>query len=219
MAEPIVMCHSAGKDSLMSLYELAQQDRYRVAALVTTVTAEYDRVSMHGLRRSLLHQQAEALGLPLTEATIPRQASNELYESAMGKVFSRFHDQGIRRVAFGDIFLEDLRAYRERQMAALDMQCLFPIWQRETRELAATFVELGFRAVTTCVDPSKLDQSFAGREIDRSFIDDLPDDVDPCGENGEFHSFVFDGPNFEHGIDITPGEIVCRDSFLYCDVV
>lgn len=219
MAEPIVMCHSGGKDSLMSLYELGRDDRYDVAALVTTVTDGYDRVSMHGVRRSLLQQQAEALGLPLTEVTIPPQASNDIYEDRMSETLTRFRDNGIGRVAFGDIFLEDLRTYRERQLDRIGLECLFPIWKRETTELVRTFIGLGFRAVTTCVDPQRLDESFVGRIIDDAFLDDLPEGVDPCGENGEFHSFVFDGPILDRPIDVTCGEVVRRDSFFYCDVL
>lgn len=219
MAKPIVMCHSGGKDSLMSLYELGRDDRYNVAALVTTVTEGYDRVSMHGVRRSLLQQQAEALGLPLTEVTIPPQASNDVYEDRMSDTLARFRDEGIARVAFGDIFLEDLRTYRERQLDRIGLECLFPIWKRETTELVRTFIGLGFRAVTTCVDPQRLDESFVGRIIDDAFLDDLPDGVDPCGENGEFHSFVFDGPILDRPIDVTRGEVVRRDSFFYCDVL
>ncbi len=219
MAERIAMCHSGGKDSLMSLYELRCDDRYEVDVLVTTVTEGYDRISMHGVRRTLLHQQAESLGVPLEEVTIPPRASNEIYEHSMAEVLMQIRETGIQKVAFGDIFLEDLRAYRERQLDALGMECLFPVWQRQTDELASTFIDLGFRAITTCVDPKRLDESFVGRMIDREFLDDLPAGIDPCGENGEFHSFVFDGPILEWPIDVTRGEVVCRDSFFYCDVV
>jgi uncharacterized protein (TIGR00290 family) len=183
MAESILLCHSGGKDSVMSLYELARDKHFDVAALVTTVTEGYDRVSMHGVRRSLLRQQAVALGLPLVEVTIPPQATNESYERRMGDTLAGFAAQGIRRVAFGDIFLEDLRAYRERQLAQLGMECLFPIWKRDSAELVRTFIALGFCAITTCVNPQLLDPAFVGRVIDQQFLDELPVSVDPCGEN------------------------------------
>jgi uncharacterized protein (TIGR00290 family) len=201
------------------LYELARDPRFEVVALVTTVTEGYDRVSMHGVRCSLLRQQANALGLPLVEVTIPPAATNEVYERRMGETLGGFSAQGVRRVTFGDIFLEDLRAYRERQLGSLGMECLFPIWKRDSAELVRTFINLGFRAITTCVNPRLLDPSFIGRVIDRNFVDELPPNVDPCGENGEFHSFVFDGPTFRSPIPFTRGEVVLRDSFFFCDLL
>ncbi len=219
MTEQVVMCFSGGKDSALALYALCGRDDCDVVALLTTVTAEYDRISMHGVRRSLLHEQARSLGIPLSEIFLSPAATNEEYEAKFAEMLERFRQKGVRTVAFGDIFLEDLREYRERQLAQLEMQCLFPIWKRDTRELIRTFLALGFGAVTTCVDPRVLDRSFVGREIDCAFLDQLPVGVDPCGENGEFHSFVFKGPLFENPVPFALGEIVLRDSFLFCDLV
>jgi uncharacterized protein (TIGR00290 family) len=218
-ATPIVLSWSGGKDSALALDELQRSAQYEVAALLTTVTAGYDRISMHGIRRDLLHQQAEALGLPLREVFIAPKAANVEYEAKMGEAFQSLHDEGIRHVAFGDIFLEDLKRYREQLLARFDLECVFPLWQRDTRELIETFITRGFRAVTCCVDPRVLDESFVGRELDESFLRGLPPGVDPCGENGEFHSFVFDGPNFAHPVPFTRGEAVRRDSFLFCDLL
>jgi uncharacterized protein (TIGR00290 family) len=213
------MCWSGGKDSALALYELQQSAEYEAVSLLTTVTSGYDRISMHGVRRALLAEQAEALGLPLVEVEIRPKASNEIYEAQMGEAFAGFRRQGIGHVAFGDIFLADLREYRERLLARHDLDAVFPIWHRDTRELARTFVRLGFRALACCVDPQRLDECFAGRELDHSFFDELPETVDHCGENGEYHSFVFDGPNFRRPISIAAGEKLRRDSFLFCDLV
>ena len=219
MSEPIALCFSGGKDSAMALQEIQRHGEYRVAELVTTVTDAYDRVSMHGVRRALLRRQAESLGLALTEVVVPPEPSNAAYEREMGKVFSNIRDKGIRRVAFGDIFLEDLRNYRERQLAASELTCLFPIWKRPTRSLAQTFIDEGFCAVTVCVDSKVLDKSFAGRFFDAAFLDDLPSGVDPCGENGEFHTFVFDGPIFSRSIEFTGGTVVERAGFFFYDLL
>lgn len=217
--ERILFCWSGGKDSSLALHEVQQAGRYEVAALLTTVTADYDRISMHGVRRALLHEQAAALGVPLEEIFITKNASNAEYEARMGEAFARFRGEGIESVAFGDIFLEDLKEYRERNLARAGMRALFPIWKRDTRELVRTFLDLGFGAVTTCIDGRVLDASFAGRLIDDQFLADLPDGVDPCGENGEFHSFVFTGPNLSRRIPFELGEIVARDSFFFRDLV
>ena len=219
MPEPIVMCWSGGKESAVALGTLSRQPEYIVVSLLTTVTAGYDRISMHGVRRSLLSQQTDSIGLPLREVEIPQQASNEIYERNMGVVFAEMYSQGIRKVAFGDIFLEDLREYRQRQLAEFELECLFPIWQRDTSDLIEEFISDGYRGVTVCVDPRRLDESFVGRELDRDFVAALPPDVDPCGENGEFHSFVFDGPLFTEEISFSRGEVVQRDSFLFCDLL
>jgi uncharacterized protein (TIGR00290 family) len=203
----------------MALREIRRRGEYRVAELVTTVTDAYDRVSMHGVRRALLRRQAESLGLPLVEVVVPPQSSNAVYEREMGKAFSNIRDKGIRRIAFGDIFLEDLRDYRKRQLAASGLTCLFPLWKKSTQSLARTFVNEGFRAVIVCVYSKVLDESFAGRLFDVAFLDDLPSGVDPCGENGEFHTFVFDGPIFSRSIEFTHGETVERDGFFFYDLV
>ena len=219
MSEPIALCFSGGKDSAMALHEIQRRGEYRVAELVTTVTDAYDRVNMHGVRRALLRRQAESLGVAVTEVVVPPRSSNTTYEKEMGKAFSRIRGKGIRRVAFGDIFLEDLRDYRERQLATCGLTCLFPIWKRPTRSLTRTFIDEGFRAVTVCVDSKVLDRSFAGRCFDAAFLDDLPDKVDPCGENGEFHTFVFDGPIFSRPIEFIGGTVVERDGFFFYDLV
>jgi len=190
-----------------------------VAALLTTITEGYDRISMHGVRRVLLERQAESLGLPLHPVLIPPQCINAIYEERMKEALEQHFARGVRRVAFGDIFLVDLRVYREKNLAQIGMQALFPIWKRDTRELAREFVRQGFRAVAVCVDPRVLDASFAGRELDAAFFADLPPGVDPCGENGEFHTYVFDGPIFRTPIAVRVGEKVMRDGFCFCDLL
>src|SRR5229473_2169545 len=196
--EPILFCWSGGKDSAMALHTLLQQKHFRVVALLTTVTETYDRIAMHGVRRELLQRQAESIGLPLHEVFIPPQCVNPIYEARMEEALRLFYNQGVRQVAFGDIFLEDLRAYREKNLARIGMTALFPIWKRDTRELIRSFHAAKFRAIAACVDPKVLD---------------------PCGENGEFHTFVFDGPIFRNPIPVRAGEIVERDSFIYCDLL
>lgn len=219
MAESILFCWSGGKDSAMALHALLQQNNFHVAALLTTVTETYDRISMHGVRRELLALQAESIGLPLHEVRIPPQCVNLVYEARMEEALRIYAGQGIRKVAFGDIFLEDLRAYRERNLARIGMTALFPIWRRNTRELAQRFIANRFRAIAVCVDPNVLAPSFAGRELTESFFNDLPPQADPCGENGEFHTFVFDGPIFRAPIPVRSGEIVHRDGFVFCDLL
>jgi uncharacterized protein (TIGR00290 family) len=203
----------------MALHALQSAREYRVTSLLTTVTDEYDRISMHGVRRVLLERQAESIGLPLHAVLIPPQCVNATYEARMNEALSEYLTRGIERVAFGDIFLEDLRVYRERNLARVGMEALFPIWKRDTRELAREFVSLGFRAVAVCIDPRVLDRSFAGRALDESFFADLPPGIDPCGENGEFHTFVFDGPVFQKPIHFLIGEKVMRDGFYFCDLL
>src|SRR5690242_18542848 len=216
--EPILFCWSGGKDSAMALHTLLQQQQFRATALLTTVTEGYDRISMHGVRRELLLQQAESIGLPLHEVRIPPQCVNPIYEARMEEALRVHFAVGVRSVAFGDIFLEDLRAYREKNLARIRMSALFPIWKRDTHELIRQFHKDGFRAITVCVDPKVVAPSFAGRELDESFFRDLPPDIDPCGENGEFHTFVFAGPIFRQAILFTVGEVVHRDGFIYCDL-
>lgn len=218
-AERILFCWSGGKDSAMALHALLQQSDVRVTALLTTVTEGYERVSMHGVRRELLKRQAESIGLPIHEVRIPPQCVNPIYEARMEEALRIHWDCGVRRVAFGDIFLEDLRAYREKNLGRIGMKAIFPIWKRDTRELMRDFQRKGFRGITACVDPRFLDRSFAGRELDESFLNDLPAGVDPCGENGEFHTFVFDGPIFREPVRFRKGEVVERDSFFFCDLL
>src|SRR5229473_1714149 len=217
--EPILFCWSGGKDSAMALHTVLQRDDVQVIALLTTVTEGYDRIAMHGVRRELLERQAESIGLPLHEVRIPPQCVNPIYEARMEEALRFFYNRAVRKVAFGDIFLEDLRAYREKNLARIGMTALFPIWKRNTRELIRYFHEQHFRAIAACVDSKVLDPSFAGRELNESFFRDLPPHADPCGENGEFHTFVFDGPIFQSPIPIRTGEIVNRDGFIFCDLL
>jgi uncharacterized protein (TIGR00290 family) len=217
--EPILFCWSGGKDSAMALHALLQQGDVRVTALLTTVTEGYERISMHGVRRELLERQAESIGLPLHEVRIPPQCVNPVYEARMEQALRVHYNAGVRRVAFGDIFLEDLRAYREKNLAHIGMTALFPIWKRDTRELICAFHAAGFRAMAVCIDGKILGREFAGRELDESFFKDLPPNADPCGENGEFHTFVFAGPIFRHAIPVHTGEVVERDSFIFCDLL
>jgi uncharacterized protein (TIGR00290 family) len=217
--EPILFCWSGGKDSAMALHALLQHNELHVAALLTTVTEGYDRISMHGVRRELLERQAKSIGLPLHEVFIPPQCVNPIYEARMEEALRMHYDKGVRTVAYGDIFLEDLRAYREKNLARMGMTALFPIWKRDTRELIRAFHSANFRAIAVCIDGKVLDRSFAGRELDQAFFRDLPPHADPCGENGEFHTFVFDGPIFHAPIPVRTGEIIQRDSFLFCDLL
>jgi uncharacterized protein (TIGR00290 family) len=219
MSEPILFCWSGGKDSAMALHALLQQPDVHVVALLTTVTDEYNRISMHGVRRELLLCQAESIALPLHEVRIPPQCVNPIYEARMEEALRIHYANGVRTVAFGDIFLEDLRAWREKNLARIGMTAVFPIWKRDTRELIRHFHASRFRSVAVCVDSKVLDPSFAGRELDESFFLDLPSQVDPCGENGEFHTFVFDGPIFHHPIVVRTGEVIQRDSFVFCDLL
>jgi uncharacterized protein (TIGR00290 family) len=215
----ILLSWSGGKDSIMALYEIQKTKGYEIAALLTTVTDGYGRVSMHGVREELLERQAESLSLRLHKIVIPQDTSNEVYASIMKKVLTPYKNENISSVAFGDVFLEDVRKYREENLAKIGMAGIFPIWKWNTRELVRTFIDAGFKAIVTCVDSKVLDSSFVGREINREFIRQLPPHIDPCGENGELHSFVFNGPNFKREIIFTIGEIVLRDSFYFCDLL
>jgi uncharacterized protein (TIGR00290 family) len=219
MTKATLVSWSGGKDSCMALHEIQQTNGYQVAALLTTITRDYDRISMHGVRRVLLERQAESLGLRLHQVYISKGATNEEYESKMKEAFSLYCAEGVNAVVFGDLFLEDIKKYREQLLAPLGMKGLFPIWKQDTARMIRTFIDLGFKAVVTCVDPRVLDQSFAGRLIDDAFLRQLPPGVDPCGENGEFHSFVFDGPTFREEIKFSLGEMVSRDSFCFCDLL
>src|SRR5690242_8128669 len=203
----------------MALHALRVAGDCRVTGLLTTITEEYDRISMHGVRRALLERQAESLGLPLHAVLIPPQCVNATYEKRMKEALTPHFAAGVRRLAFGDIFLEDLRAYREKNLAQIGMQALFPIWKRDTRELIREFHSNRFRAIAACIDPTILAPGFAGRELDNSFFHDLPPNADPCGENGEFHTFVFDGPIFRRPIPVRTGKVVHRDGFVFCDLL
>ncbi len=217
--EKALFCWSGGKDSATSLYEIWKTKKYEVVSLLTTITEGYDRISMHGVRRVLVEQQAKSLGLPIEEVFISKASSNEEYESKMREVLTRFKKDGVSLAIFGDVFLKGVRKYREDNLLKLGMKGIFPIWGRNTARLTRTFIDLGFRAITTCVDSKVLDKRFLGRVIDKDFLDDLPSNVDPAGEDGEFHSFVFDGPIFGERIAYTLGEQVLRDSFYFCDLL
>jgi uncharacterized protein (TIGR00290 family) len=210
---------SSGKDSAWSLYRLRQRSDIEVTGLVTTVNAQHQRVAMHAVRLSLLQAQAEAAGLPLHVVPIPSPCSNEAYEAAMCRLIEEAKEEGVTHMAFGDLFLEDIRAYRERQLAGTGISPLFPLWQIPTDGLAREMVGSGLRAVITCIDPRHLAPTFAGRTFDASFLSDLPKGVDPCGERGEFHSFAVAGPMFKHPIEVQIGEVVTRDGFVFADLL
>ncbi len=216
---PVVFSWSAGKDSAFGLWTLRRDPGFEVRALLTTLTEGYDRVSMSGVRDELLDRQGQAIGLPVIKVWIPPQCPNELYENRMSSTFASPKFQGIGHVAFADLFLEDVRAYREGRLVQAGKRGVFPIWGQDTAVLAREMIANGFRAIVVCVDPRALDRAFAGRAFDERFLADLPDGVDPCGENGEFHTFVQDGPLFRAPIPCRTGEIVDRDGFVYCDVV
>ncbi len=219
MRQPVVFSWSGGKDSAMALYEISKTGDYEIVALLTTVTEDYDRISMHGVRRVLLEQQAEALGLPLEKILISKNATNVEYESKLRAALEKHKARGVDAVVFGDIFLEDLKKYRQANLALLGMSGIFPIWKRDSKELAHAFIQIGFQAITTCVDGQMLDPKFVGRFFDDPFIAELPANVDPCGENGEFHSFAFNGPIYSRAIAFDKGEVVLRDQrYYYCDL-
>jgi uncharacterized protein (TIGR00290 family) len=213
------MSWSGGKDSCLALYEIQKSSDYHVAALLTTVTRDYDRISMHGVRRVLLEEQAASLVLPLHQVLITKGASNEEYETNLIEAVSGYRDQGIDSIVFGDLFLEDIKTYRDQFLARHDLHGIYPVWMRNTTEFIREFIKLGFKAVLTCVDSKALDQSFAGKIIDHNFLASLPANVDPCGENGEFHTFVYDGPNFAQPVEFSVGETVSRDGFWFCDLL
>jgi uncharacterized protein (TIGR00290 family) len=217
--QTVLVSWSGGKDSCMALREVQKTPNIRVGALLTTVTRDFDRISMHGVRRILLERQAASLGIPLHQILISKGASNEEYETKMGEAFSQYRDRGINTVVFGDLFLEEIRAYRERLITKHGMTSLYPVWGRDTSKLIRDFITLGFKTAIVCVDPAKLDPSFVGRVIDDELLSQLPAHVDPCGENGEFHTFVFDGPIFKNPVKFSFGERVCRDSFWFCDLL
>lgn len=212
---------SGGKDSARALYELKKTGEYEILALLTTITEDYDRISMHGVRRNLLEQQAKSLGFPLEKVYITKNSSNEEYEAKMKDKLTYYQGRGASSVVFGDIFLEDLKRYREKNLSKIGMKGIFPIWERNTTDLAHTFIRLEFKAVITCVDSTySLDERFVGRVFDEQFLSELPAGVDPCGENGEFHSFVFAGPIFSESVKFKRSDIVLRDNrFFFCDLI
>jgi uncharacterized protein (TIGR00290 family) len=210
---------SSGKDSAWALHTVRVSGEFEVVALLTTVNRTFERVAMHAVRESLLEMQAAAAGLPLVKVPIPWPCSNEFYEQAMNEAMARARAEGVYHIIFGDLFLQDIRAYREKQLAGCEMTPIFPFWQVETRQLADEMIDGGLEAYLTCVDPRKLDRGFAGRKFDRELLRDLPASVDPCGENGEFHTFACAGPMFRDRIPVTTGEIVERDGFVFADLL
>jgi uncharacterized protein (TIGR00290 family) len=210
MKHKAYMNWSGGKDSSLCLHYILQDARYSVDCLLTSVNAAHNRISMHGVRRELLEQQAEAIGLPLQTIELPEQPGMQEYENAMLEKVSQLKQNGYTHAVFGDIFLEDLKRYREEKLQTVDMQAVFPLWKISTKQLMDDFLRLGFKAIIVCVNEKFLDKSFCGRLIDESFVRDLPANVDVCGENGEYHSYVFDGPVFKHAVPFIKGEIVER---------
>lgn len=213
------MSWSSGKDSAAALHAVRQDPSISVLGLLTTVNSAADRVAMHAVRRTLLQAQADRLELPLHVIEIPSPCPNEVYEEEMTAAMTQARQDGIEAVVFGDLFLDDVRAYREQALAETGVRPLFPLWGRPTTQLADEMIASGIRAVLTCVDPAKLPPSFAGRAFDRTLLRDLPSGVDPCGERGEFHTFVWDGPGFANPVAVVTGEVVARDGFVFCDVV
>jgi uncharacterized protein (TIGR00290 family) len=213
------MSWSTGKDSAWALHTIRKQGEVEVVALLTTVNTTHGRVAMHAVRENLLEAQAEAVGLPLVKVPLPWPCPNVVYEQAMQEAIQRARREGITHMVFGDLFLEDIRKYREEKLAPTGVTPLFPIWGLDTKGLAREMIEAGLRAYLTCVDPKKLNHAFAGRAFDARLLNELPAGVDPCGENGEFHSFVFDGPMFHGPLAVEVGQVVERDGFVFADVL
>jgi uncharacterized protein (TIGR00290 family) len=216
---PILLSWSSGKDSAWSLHLLKQNPEYEVVGLLTTFNRAADRVAMHGVRRSLVRAQAEAAGIPLWEVDLPWPCSNQDYESAMLATCKKAVEGGIKCIAFGDLFLTDIREYREKQLRNTGLQPIFPVWGISTGELAHEMIASGLRAKLACIDTKQVSADFAGRDFDSQLLSDLPSSIDPCGENGEFHSFVYAGPMFNQPIDVEVGEVVVRDQFVYADLL
>jgi uncharacterized protein (TIGR00290 family) len=219
---PVVMSWSGGKDSALALHELQADPRFKVVALSTTISDEYRRISHHGVREELLDAQAEAIGVPLTKIYLPSvngaPCTNEVYEEIMGRAMNDFKSRGVYTVGFGDLFLEDLRAWREQSLGSAGMAGVFPIWKRDTHQLSRQIIAMGFKLILSCVE-GKVGLGFAGRFYDERLLDDLPVGIDPCGEYGEFHSFVYDGPCFRRPVGLTLGETVMRDGRYYADLL
>lgn len=210
---------SSGKDSAWALEVLRRAGQYRVEGLLTTVNEAFERVAMHAVRRSLVEQQARSVGIPLVVVPLPWPCSNEEYERRMKSVCERAIAQGVEAIAFGDLFLEDVRRYREKRLSGTGLEPVFPLWQQETLELAREMIDSGLEARLTCVDPRAVDPDLVGRRLDHELLDLLPDSVDPCGENGEFHTFVTGGPMLDRPIGVRPGEVVERDGFVFADLL
>ncbi len=210
---------STGKDSAWALHELRKEGKFEVAGIFTTITEHFARVSVHGVRESLLEAQADRLGIPLHKVKIPWPCSNKIYESTMERIWTDALDSGVQYIAFGDLFLEDIRQYRIERLCGTGLCPVFPLWKKPTGELAETMIASGVRATVTCIDPKHLSADFSGREFDAAFLESLPSTVDPCGENGEFHTFVHAGPMFSRPIRVRTGEVVTRSGFIYADVI
>ena len=220
MKTPVVMAWSGGKDSALALWRLRNDPRYTVVALLTTLSEPYRRIVMHGVRENVLDAQAEATGLPLAKVWLSAKPGNDEYEAKMSAALRAFHDRGVRHVAHGDLFLEDVRAFRDANLARLGMRGVYPLWGEDTRALARTFTHRGFKAILSCVDGEKLGPQFAGREFDHALQQDLPAGVDPCGEYGEFHSCVYAGPILRTPLALVRGARVTRlERFHYCDLL
>ena len=219
MRQRVLLSWSSGKDSAWALHVLRQNPQVEVAGLFCTVSREFNRVAMHAVRVELLQRQAESAGLPLHIIHIPHPCSNDEYDGAMTSFIGETEEEDIDCFAFGDLFLEGVRKYREERLSGTGIAPIFPIWGIPTEELARKMVAGGLKAVITCIDPKRLPKEFAGREYDGSFLEDIPEDVDPCGEYGEFHSFAFDGPMFHRSIAISVGETVQRDGFVFTDLL
>ena len=218
--KPIVFSWSSGKDSAMALYRILKSNEYEVVALLTTISSKYDRVSIHGVRKTLLYKQAESIGIPLDIIALSDNPSNEEYEEKMERVMQSYIEKGIRHAAFGDIFLEDLREYRQRKLSLVGMKALFPLWKTDTDELVKSMSIDGFKSIITCVDTQFLSKEFVGKEIDNTLLLKMPTSIDKCGENGEYHSFAYAGPIFHERIEFEIGEKVLRDNrFFFCDLI
>ena len=218
--EPIALLWSGGKDSALALRVLRADARFDVRVLLTTMTRDYDRISIHGVRRELLEAQSASVGVPFQTVELAARCNNEQYENALGAALQKLREQNVVRVAAGDLFLQDVRDYREALLKRHDMKALFPLWNRDTTALANEFVDAGFEAILSCVDTQQLDASFAGRAFDAPLLRDLPNAVDPCGENGEFHTFVWNGPVFSQPVKCRRGEVVLREErFAFCDLL
>jgi uncharacterized protein (TIGR00290 family) len=202
----------------MALYRVLQSKEFEIVCLLTTVTDQFHRVSMHGVREELLDAQARSLGYSLEKIMIPYPCPNHVYEEKMRSALSFWGSRGVSHVIFGDLFLDDIRKYREERLSELNMTPVFPLWKEDTNGLAREIIKLGFRAIVTCVDPMKLEPTFAGRAFNESFLRSIPQQVDPCGENGEFHTFVHDGPIFKQSVPVKVGEVVTRDGFVFADL-
>lgn len=231
MSEKIIFNWSGGKDSAICLHGLLAQNEHEVLCLLTSISERYQRISMHGVRKALLEAQALSIGLPLVTMEIPEEATMESYERVTVRTLNSLKEKGATASAFGDIFLEDLRQYRENKLKQIGLKALFPLWKIPTSQLIHDFLKLGFKTMVVCVDERYLDKSFAGRILDEKFLNDLPTNVDPCGENGEFHTFVFDGPIFQYPVLFQKGDIIYRkyssentgsnldNGFWYCDLL